>query len=224
MDQYNQEYSRDAEPMKGGHTDNYYYQMIDGIRRFKGVRAPELAPGPAKIKVDGKFDDWAKVQPEYRDMPGDTEKRDWKGWGSAGPYVNSTGRNDFVRLKVAYDTNFIYFYAETRANITSPKDPNWMLLFISTGASKGWYGYDFLVGNASGLWPGMTHLSHVSRAVSGNKMELAIPRRALGLADKRVKFDFHWADNIQKADDIIEFAISGDSAPDRRFNYHFEQK
>lgn len=157
-------------------------------------------------------------------MPGDTKKRDWKGWGKAGPYVNTTGRNDFVRLKVAYDTNFVYFYAETKNTITSPKDPNWMLLFISTGASKGWNGYDFLVGNASGSWPGMTHLSRVSPAVSGNKMELRISRKELGLYGKKVKLDFHWADNIQKPDDIIEFAVSGDSAPDRRFNYHFEQR
>ena len=37
-----------------------------------------------------------------------------------------------------------------------------------------------------------------------------------------VSFDFHWADNIQKSDDIIEFSISGDSAPNRRFNYSFD--
>jgi len=49
-------------------------------------------------------------------------------------------------------------------------------------------------------------------------------RRKLCLYGKKVKLDFHWADNIQRPDDIIEFSVSGDSAPDRRFNYHFEQK
>ena len=39
VDQYNEEYSRDIEPMRGGFGDAYYYQMVDGIRRFKGVRA-----------------------------------------------------------------------------------------------------------------------------------------------------------------------------------------
>ena len=44
IDQYNREYSRDAEPMRGYHTDNYYYQLIDGIRRYKGVRQhPEVS-------------------------------------------------------------------------------------------------------------------------------------------------------------------------------------
>lgn len=237
VDEYNQEYSRDAEPMKGGHTDNYYYQMASYIRRFKGVRPLELATGPSKITIDGKFNDWVGVEPEFRDMPGDTEHRNWKGWGSAGPYVNNTGRNDFVRLKVAYDPNYVCFYTETRNVITSRKQPNWMLLFIDADCnpSTGWHGYDYLV-NYKVTGPTTTSLMRTSSGwdwkqvstvryqVAGNKMEIRIPRRELGLSGKKVKLDFHWADNIQKTDDIIEFAVSGDSAPDRRFNYHFEQK
>jgi hypothetical protein len=226
VDTYNQEYSRDIEPMKGGHTDNYYYQMIDGIRRFKGVRPPEKQSAPKTILIDGKFDDWRSVRPEYRDWIGDTEHRNSQGWGESGPYVNDTGRNDFARLKVAYDRKNVYFYAETKAPITSSTDPNWMLLFIDADCdpATGRNGYDFLVGKPSGSWPHLSHLTHPSYRVSGNKMELAIPRSAVGLADKPVRFDFHWADSIRKPDDITEFSISGDSAPDRRFNYRFEER
>jgi len=39
VDEFNQEYSRDIEPMRGGHGDNYYYQMVANIRRYKGVRS-----------------------------------------------------------------------------------------------------------------------------------------------------------------------------------------
>jgi hypothetical protein len=45
IDAYNAEFSRDIEPMRGGYGDNYYYQMVAAIRRFKGVQAPE-EPGP----------------------------------------------------------------------------------------------------------------------------------------------------------------------------------
>src|SRR5690606_20496289 len=38
VDQFDQEFSRDCEPMKGGHGDNYYYQLASQIRRYKGVR------------------------------------------------------------------------------------------------------------------------------------------------------------------------------------------
>ena len=38
VDEFDAEFSRDIEPMKGGHGDNYYYQMIANIRRYKGAR------------------------------------------------------------------------------------------------------------------------------------------------------------------------------------------
>ena len=54
-------------------------------------------------------------------------------------------------------------------------------------------------------------------------MEIKVPRSAIGqAAGTSVTFDFHWADNVQHDDDIIEFAVSGDSAPDRRFNYRYD--
>ena len=82
VDSYNQEYSRDIEPMKDGHTDNYYYQLIDGVRRYKGVRE-RPAPSAAKtITIDGSFSDWDDVAPGYRDWIGDTEHRNSTGWGS----------------------------------------------------------------------------------------------------------------------------------------------
>ncbi len=236
VDEYNQEYSRDAEPMQGGHTDNYYYQMIDGIRRYKGVREPEMPSAPRTMQIDGRFADWTLIKPEFRDWIGDTEHRDWKGWGSAGPYVNTTGRNDFARAKVAYDAENVYFHVETKDAITPPEEGNWMLLFIDGDCdpSTGWHGYNYLanyqpgssitslMGTSDG-W-NWKPVSAVKYRVAGNKMEIGIPRKELGLYGKKVVLDFHWADNIQKTDDVIEFAVSGDSAPDRRFNYHFEQK
>ena len=42
-------------------------------------------------------------------------------------------------------------------------------------------------------------------------------------AKDKLAFDFHWADNIQTEDNIAEFFISGDSAPNRGFNYRYEK-
>jgi hypothetical protein len=103
VDEFNQERSRDVEPMKGGHGDNYYYQMVSFIRRYKGVRTPAPPTGPVKIAINGDFGDWAAVLPEYRDDIGDTAHRDHPGWNRAEHYVNDTGRNDFVAAKVARD-------------------------------------------------------------------------------------------------------------------------
>jgi len=237
IDTYNQEYSRDIEPMKGGHTDNYYYQMIDGIRRYKGVRPPQSPSGATTINIDGSFTDWASVAPAFGDTARDTTYRNKLGWGSAGLYVNNTGRNDFVTLKVAYDATYVYFYAETYASITTYTGSKWMLLFIDSDQNHatGWEGYDYLVNlavnsatsttlkNTAGGWNWVTTNSDIPYSRSGTKMEIRIPRSDIGQGSGSdpVEFDFHWADNIQANNDIIQFAISGDSAPNRRANYRY---
>jgi hypothetical protein len=65
--------------MRGGHTDNYYYQMIDGIRRFKGVRPDDVSTDSSTIKVDGNFADWDAVR-AYRDYAGDAVRRNSRLW------------------------------------------------------------------------------------------------------------------------------------------------
>ncbi len=64
-DQFNNEYSRDIEPMKGGFGDNYYYQMIANIRRFKGMKASPKSTPQKAIKIDGNFAEWLNVKPDY---------------------------------------------------------------------------------------------------------------------------------------------------------------
>jgi len=237
VDAYSQEYSRDIEPMEGGHGDNYYYQMVAGIRKYKGVRKPLKVSVPKKIEIDGSFSkEWRDVTPEFRDHIGDVEHRDEKGWGDAGRYINKTGRNDFVAMKVARDSDNIYFYAKTNRPVSSYKDPNWMLLFIDADQDfkTGWNGYDFVVNlkirdrSSTSLHSLKTSkwnpkkVMDIKYAVTGPRLELAIPREAIGIGkDTAVNMDFHWADNIQKLGDIVEFAINGDSAPQRRFNYRY---
>ena len=50
-------------------------------------------------------------------------------------------------------------------------------------------------------------------------IELAVPRRLLGLAGNALSFDFHWCDNPADLKDPISLCLNGDSAPNRRFNY-----
>jgi hypothetical protein len=109
VDQYNQEFSRDIEPIKGGHGDNYYYQLIDGIRRFKGVRTRPKASAPKTIQINENFAQWNDVGPEFLDDLGDTFHRDHPGWGPQRSYVNRSGRNDLALMKVARDRSQLYF-------------------------------------------------------------------------------------------------------------------
>ena len=232
VDQYTQEYSRDCEPMLGGHTDNYYYQLASWVRRFKGAREQPTAKGPSSIMIDGHFEEWNGIRPEFRDTIGDAFHRDHKGYGDT-PYRNDTGRNDFVILKAAYDRSDLYFFAQTLEKISPQTGTNWMLLFLDAdkNGATGWLGYDYVVNRAiSG--PGNSLVEQwrdgrwesVGRAnfrVNGNGMELAVPRKSLNMQKDGPSFDFHWADNIQSFEGVHELGVNGDSAPNRRWNYRF---
>ena len=234
VDQYNAEFNRTIQPMKDGYTDNYYMQMAQNIRRYKGVRPIPMNKGLKKIKVDGSFSDWDKVKVTYRDTRGDITFRDGDGYAGL-HYSDSTGRNDIQDSKVALgkDGN-VYFYVKCGSDISPCTDPDWMLLLIDSDqdSGTGWYGYDILVGRKvspdgkmsvmeydSGAWKEVC-LSEF--AVSGKEMEIAVPVSALGISGKKaVSFDFKWADNTGELKDPISLCLHGDTAPNRRFNYRF---
>ncbi len=235
VDQYNEEFSRDIEPMKGGHGDNYYWQLVANVRRYKGAPVLPPASAPKSIFIRGGFEQWRDVRPEFVDATGDTASRAFAGIGGRS-YTNNTGRNDFVLMKVARDAVKIYFYARTAQIITPPKGTNWMWLFIDADqdAATGWCGYDFMVNRTAeadgkfwleknlGGWQ-WRKVTPVELRVQGNELQLAIPRAALGLAagGSRVHFDFKWADNLQSPGDVMDFYLSGDVAPEGRFNYRY---
>lgn len=232
VDQFSREYSRDIEPMRGGHGDTFYYQLVANVRRFKGARAlPSVAP--QAIRVDGEFGDWAAVTPEFRDDVGDPVRRDHRGWGQDTRYVNDTGRNDLVAAKVSFDERNVYFYVRTREPLTPATERNWMLLFLNTdgNATNGWLGYDFVV-NRVGLTERRTRLERhagegyrwstpveVAWRRGERELELAIPRAVLGLNTLPATIDFKWADNLQQTGEWSDFTLHGDAAPNDRFNY-----
>ena len=233
VDQYDHEYSRDCEPMAGGHTDSYYYQLASAVRRFKGVRPRPAARGPSTVAVDGRFGDWDAVIPEYRDTIGDVTHRSHRGYGEL-MYTNTTGRNDFVRAKAAYDASHLFFFVQTRDPVTPHTDPMWMLLLldIDQDASTGWLGYDVVVNQEvidartttvkrwhAGAW---IPAGKAAYAVNGNGLELSLPRGVVGETEGDPAFDFKWADNIQGFAGVEELGVNGDTAPNRRWNYRFE--
>jgi hypothetical protein len=234
VDQYNAEFNRCVQPMRGGYTDNYYMQMAQNIRRYKGARpVPELK-GDQTIRIDGQFDDWQPVTVEYRDTVGDTFHRDYPGYGGL-HYMDQSGRNDLVTCRVAMDDEQCYFQAETRAELTPHTDPHWMLLLIDVdrNVETGWCGYDYLINRevidattttlqrydpqaTDGPWVRVATLPY---RAAGQALELAVPRSALGLSGDDSAFDFKWSDNPAELADAISLCTHGDTAPNRRFNY-----
>ncbi|MCP4452785.1 MAG: hypothetical protein GY809_15085 [Planctomycetes bacterium] len=233
VDQYNHEYSRDCEPMRDGHTDNYYYQLASWVRRYKGVRERPLARASSRITIDGSFDDWRGVTPEFRDTIADTMHRNHPGYGKL-VYRNDTGRNDFVIARVARDRDTLFFFVQTVDNITPRTDPHWMLLLLDTdqNADTGWLGYDYVVNlevlsdteTTLKAWQGKTWetVGTTTYRVNGHGLEVSVPRAIIKEDSSPLSVDFHWADNIRAFTDVSTLGLHGDSAPNRRWNYRYE--
>ena len=234
VDDYNHEFSRDIEPLRGGFGDNYYYQMTDVIRRFKGVEEMPVYAQTEKVSLDD-MGVWNKVKAVYTDDKGDVFHHDHFGYGRVGQLVNTTGRNDFLTAKVANDGKNLYFYVQTDKAITPRTDANWMRLFIDVEGNRlgDWEGFQYMVnykpydGSTTSLqvcrngW-NWEKPSEVQYRVKGNEMVIAVPMAALGIKDpNRFSLDFKWIDNAAGTGDIQECLTDGDAAPNGRFRYRY---
>ncbi|MBQ9286417.1 MAG: hypothetical protein IJ209_09080 [Bacteroidaceae bacterium] len=227
VDQYNAEFNRSIQPMRGGYTDNYYMQMVQNIRRYKGVREQPVTNG-------------FKVKAHYHDTRGDVLHRDHNGYGGL-HYTDTTGRNDILETTVAVTRKHIIFSATTDSPLSPDTDANWMMLYIDTdgNASTGWQGFDYLVsggvlycfGAAASAWQPVAAVGVTKSFQSNGSSDCAdnaantvaytLPRSLLNLTDKAFSLDFKWADNPTHPFDIISICTTGDTAPNRRFRYHF---
>lgn len=233
VDQFDHEHSRDIEPMRGGHEDAYYYQLISFIRRYKGVRDVPLGGPPRSIRIDHDFSQWEGVVPVYRDDAGDTVHRDWPGYNDHMHYTNTTGRNDIVLAQVAHDNEDVFFRVSTSDPLTAPEGDSWMLLLIDTDGSRetGWEGYDLLVNRSrteegrcsversEGDW-NWEEIGSGKLSWNDRMLHLSVPRKLVQEGAEPLRFDFTWADNI-RGGDIMSFITDGDAAPNGRFNYRY---
>lgn len=222
------ECSRDLEPSAGILGDNYYMQLVSNVAKFKRKTSSVNKGKSVTIDIDGDFSQWdnSDITAIYRDYENDTVDRDCAGYGELW-YKDSSGRNDIVNSKVAYDDKYIYFYVDTKDDLTDSNGGAWMTLFINTNGTK--EGYDFVI-NRTAPENGKTAIESVDDngckktadadiKFEGNKLMIRADKNALGLGDN-VKFSFKWADNYIDGD-IYSFYTKGDAAPYGRLNYAF---
>ncbi|MDO4570674.1 MAG: hypothetical protein Q4D38_09845 [Planctomycetia bacterium] len=218
-DQFSPEFSRDAEPSAGILKDHFYYQMADGIRKFKGVR-PQKRAGE---------------NPIYRDAIHDTTPRRCAGYGETF-YTNETGRNDLRQCFVTHDEQNVIFAVETTDPLTPPTDSAWMRLFVRVATLEGaptWEGFHFALNltppdvansratleKSLGGWS-WTPVAKVAYTLEKNRLTIVVPRQILEMGEK-IDLHFKWSDNMQNDGDILDFYQNGDTAPDGRFMYRY---
>lgn len=240
VDQFCHEFSRDVEPMRGGHEDDYYFMLVDSLRKFKGARRREKADGIHKIDIKD-FSCWDNVQNEYLDDIGDCPARNHPSYGELGDYVIPAGRNDFVCSKVAHDCEYIFFYMRTNEPIKDYTGPHfsWMQLLISLNGEDGekldmpaWEGYQFTVNRtlvtkersvlefSRGGW-NWNPVCEIDIFYQGREMAIKIPRDKMLTANRKINFDFKWIDTNNPQNDPLEFYTHGDAAPNGRFAYRY---
>lgn len=230
-DCFNPEFARDIEPMTGGYTDAFYYQTVNNVREFEGVRKIPTNNDAVSINIDAGFEQWNAVQTEYYDTPNDTYHRNMISAYLEGRYTNTTGRNDLRTAKVAYDNDNVYFYINTKDNITAAEGTNWMNLFIDAdnNSSTGWKGYDLLINRSRngskvsveksiGNGWNWQNIGWAEYRVDDNQMMIALPN-SLSNLNVTSAFDFKWADNSTTDGTVEQFMDLGDTAPDNRFNF-----
>lgn len=231
VDEFTEEYSRDIEPMFNGHGDNYYYQLINYIRRFKGVSKPPLPSSSRTIVINQNFSQWLNVEPSFVDDAFDIPSRNHSRYGDqGGQLIDFSQRNDFVEMKVAHDDAYFYFYARSNENWLDGNQYNWLFLNTDDNYTTGWIGFDYLIDLGSnqlkrsidndGHWIIQESINIVNSGT--NELHFAVPYRSILVSKTKIILKLKWfsADTIY-TDNPLKFIDKGDSAPNGRFTYTY---
>ena len=235
VDQFNCEFSRDAEPMRNqdgyGIGDNYYYQMVDYIRQYKGINATPAADHQTSLNIYD-LSEWDAIEMTYMDSVYDVEHRNTVSYDADFRYINNTGRNDFEYAKVSQDEDNLYFLVKTTHDLIIDNNTEWMNLYINVDGDNatGWEGYDYVLNRDRDSFvvtvekfKDNTFESEVVGGAyyytEGAYMTLRLSKELLGVSGKVEKMIFKWADNSVDNGDPMAFMDLGDTAPDNRFGF-----
>ena len=218
VDLFNEEFSRDAEMMKGGYGDNFYMLLAENVRRYKG----DCGVAAQKGRV-------------FRDFEGDALVGDFKNFDGSGRYIDSSARNDIVEITVSESAAAVTFEVRTASDVVpyAQGDLNWMNILVKTDdSSDKAFEYDYVINRYPTVNGGTTVericadgrkvlSGKATYSVSGDILRVTVPFEALGPEAGDVHFGFKVADNVADPDDIMEYYVSGDSAPIGRLSFDY---
>lgn len=222
VDNFNEEYSRDIEMMKGGYGDNYYLQLFNNIRAFKYSE-------PVRYKLTERTvnfssgDSWEGIR-SYPDFIGDAQARNYRNYLGNETLTDDTARNDIASVKVTNDGSKLYFRIETAEELTpyTEGDDGWMNVWIGTTGDG--IGYDYVInreyGKLSRIENGIyTTVGDCEVSAAGKVLQIAVPLSLIGQTGTPA-IRFKVSDNVDGSD-VMNFYIQGDSAPIGRLSYTY---
>ena len=237
VDTFSEEYSRDIEMMKGGYADNYYLQNMELVRQFKYDTAKHYVYPTTSIDItDATAAGWANVKSNFKDFVGDAMPRNHSDAFGSTMYVDNSNRNDISDVSITHDKDNLYIKVVTKDPITAYNgtDKNWMNVLIKTNEdiANSFGGYNYVI-NRSPLNNGKTSVEksiggynwqtagEATYTVNGNVMQISVPLATLGLSSKNYYVQFKVSDNVTNYDDIMDYYVTGDSAPIGRLSYTY---
>lgn len=146
-------YSSDIQPMEDGYGDDYYMQLVECIKEFKGNAVTNhklnTASMPETVTIDiaGSFQQWNKVSTHYLDYTDEIGDRSSNGYSEANTEVNNMAEFELCNMKEfssASASNFVTKEAYPGGSKISfqyylPEDANasWWKLCWTTSLSAG---------------------------------------------------------------------------------------
>lgn len=250
-DEFNALASRDLEPSRGVLQDHYYYQFVNYVRRYKGVRAVPEATVQKTVDVTGDVSQWKDVGPYFAGYIGNALQRDAVGYGGV-RYADDSARNDLIGAQMARDPENIYILVECSNEITPCTDPLWMNVYLDvTGKDDGWCSFNYVINKTppvdastavlerfTGSGYESKKVADVRCSVNGRYLQIAVPKSALGISGDDYTVEFAVTDNVHDrsdhgrasdgkivystfSGDILDFYTSGDVMPGARFKFCF---
>lgn len=234
VDTVNMEFSRDIEPMKGGYGDNFYMQLIQNIRTYKGVSGEIAAGQKLTIDINGDLKQWESVTSSFRDFVGDSVVRNYANAAETGTYTDNSARNDISEIRMAYDDDNLYILVTADKAITAHEadDLSWMNVLLGVqGIEASSFGdYQFVINRkpsngttsverSTGGYNFET-IGEAQMKVSGKYLQIAVTKSLLGITEGFTLL-VKATDHITVPGDFMDYYVSGDSAPIGRLSYTF---
>lgn len=235
-DEFSPEFSRDIEPCNAPDGDNFYYQLVAEVRKYKRLgKQPETC---MRRSIDIKADEtqWRDVLPEFASYRNDTPQRQHPGWAEQPDFSSPKQQNDIIMSKLAFDSKMLYFMARTAEDMTLPgTTPGWMRLYIdvdTTDLQPNWEGFQFVLKKwnpakgtvdvecSTGGWK-FKNVGKARFSCKGRLLQVAVPLKALNLSKRSMPghIEFKWHDGALNDGDPRDFYTRGDAAPDGRFRF-----
>ncbi|MHB1453240.1 MAG: hypothetical protein ACYCYM_04710 [Saccharofermentanales bacterium] len=236
VDTLNEEYSRDIEMANGAYGDNFYLQLVQNIRKYKGIAGSLPNPVSKSIDVKGDSSQWSSISNIYRDIATQKIERSAPGFVYSLVYTQPKPKNIIQEIRVTHDDNNLYFYVRTKDNISKPTGKtNWMNLFIGINGSSAasWNNFQYVINryqNSNGTISleqsnggfNFSKVADLKYSVQGKIMQISVPKNTLGITGDSFSINFKLADGVNKPEDIMDYYVSGDCVPQGRMAYLYK--